>query len=311
MVLSITQRLLVSRISFGRFFLYVSPVLSSNLDSNPGPLLHAVSRLSSFTGTSMAEHGNEQRWPMWYLSLTSYKEPSVPINKTNTRLKVILLPSYVEQSWLGFGLSQKLFALHWAKRVWKQKIKKKKVPQPSMAVTVKSESVKCFRSTYTNGVPNVHFQVPITLSFLDLRLKGQRPSCQATPCQVNTFSSLFTPMMPFICCPSWVNGVLGQKGRDCRGSEHLPVLQWHNKLLTNAGLWQNVFITQFVCVCVCCDWGQLRSVRLMSSERCFDQSPHTALSFTRSFSFFLSPSESPPVFMCICNVNIENLRKKI
>lgn len=51
-------------------------------------------------------------------------------------------------------------------------------------------------------------------------------------------------MMPFICCPSWMNGVLGQRGKDFHGCEHLPVLQRHTKLLANAGVWQNV------CVCV-------------------------------------------------------------
>lgn len=149
---------------------------------------------------------------------------------------------------------------------------------------------------------------PITLSVLDLHLKSRRPSCHATPCQVNTLRSLFTPMMPFICCPSWMNGVLGQRGKDFHGCEHLPVLQRHTKLLANAGVWQNV--------CVC--W--LRSVQVRQAcvlrALFWSETSDCSLFLLLSLCFFffldllsVSLSGSPPVVMHIFNFNAENKKK--
>lgn len=60
-------------------------------------------------------------------------------------------------------------------------------------------------------------EVKCVFSFLDLHLKGRQSSCRASPCQVNPLRWLFTPMMPFISCPSWVNGVWGQREARAEG----------------------------------------------------------------------------------------------
>lgn len=62
-----------------------------------------------------------------------------------------------------------------------------------------------------------HTKVKCVFSFLALHLKGRRSSCRASPCQVNTLRWLFTPMMPFISCPSWVNEVWGQRETRAEG----------------------------------------------------------------------------------------------
>lgn len=150
---------------------------------------------------------------------------------------------------------------------------------------------------------------PITLSVLDLHLKSRRPSCHATPCQVNTLRSLFTPMMPFICCPSWMNGVLGQRGKDFHGCEHLPVLQRHTKLLANAGVWQNV--------CVC--W--LRSVQVRQAcvlralfwSETLDCSLFLLLSLCFFFFFWtfcLSLYLRVHLFLCTFSISMQKIRKQ-
>lgn len=95
----------------------------------------------------------------------------------------------------------------------------------------------------------ITFKSPIRLSVHELHLKSRHPSCHATPRQVNPLRFLLTPMMPFMCCPSWVNRGFWYKeggGGGHHGREHLPVLQRHNKPLANASVWQNVFKPDFV-----------------------------------------------------------------